>query len=111
MPSDVRYLPELPIGRREPSCLAFSEETGKHRNASQSRGAYVEAPRETLAGGGDTDTNACIVGGLMGALHGEDGIPQPMRGAVLTCDTALGRPRPKFFSTRDAASLADQLTQ
>src|SRR5271166_2686115 len=64
MPSDVRYLPELPIGRREPSCLAFSEETGKHRNASQSRGAYVEAPRETLAGGGDTDTNACIVGGL-----------------------------------------------
>ena len=72
---------------------------------------YVEALRETLAGGGDTDTNACIVGGLMGALHGEDGIPQPMRAAVLTCDTALERPRPKFFSTRDATSLADQLTQ
>ena len=72
---------------------------------------FVEALRETLTGGGDTDTNACIVGGLMGAFHGEDGIPQPMRAAVLTCDTALGRPRPKFFSTRDAASLADQLTQ
>jgi ADP-ribosyl-[dinitrogen reductase] hydrolase len=71
---------------------------------------YVEALRETLTGG-DTDTNACIVGGLLGALHGEDGIPQPMRAAVLTCDTALGRPRPEFFSTRDATSLADQLTQ
>ena len=38
---------------------------------------YVEALRETLAGGGDTDTNACIVGGLIGALHGEAGVPEP----------------------------------
>ena len=34
--------------------------------------AYAEALRERLAGGGDTDTNGCIVGGLLGALHGED---------------------------------------
>jgi ADP-ribosylglycohydrolase len=72
---------------------------------------FVEALRETLAGGGDTDTNGCIVGGLMGALHGEDGIPEPMRAAVLKCDTSLGRPRPEFFSTRDGASLADRLSQ
>jgi ADP-ribosyl-[dinitrogen reductase] hydrolase len=72
---------------------------------------YVGALRETLAGGGDTDTNGCIVGGMMGALHGEDGIPQRMRDAVLKCDTTLGRPRPEFFSTRDAASLADRLAQ
>jgi len=26
------------------------------------------------AGGGDTDANACIVGGLVGAFHGEEGI-------------------------------------
>jgi ADP-ribosylglycohydrolase len=32
---------------------------------------FVEALHETLAGGGDTDTNGCIVGGLLGALHGE----------------------------------------
>jgi ADP-ribosylglycohydrolase len=72
---------------------------------------YVEALRETLAGGGDTDTNGCIIGGLMGALHGEDAVPEPMRVAVLKCDTTLGRARPEFFSTRDAASLADRLTQ
>jgi len=28
--------------------------------------------------GGDTDTNAAIVGALIGALHGEDGLPQPL---------------------------------
>jgi ADP-ribosyl-[dinitrogen reductase] hydrolase len=72
---------------------------------------YVEALRETLAGGGDTDTNGCIVGGLLGALHGEDAIPEAMRAAVLKCDTARGRPRPDFYSTRDAASLADRLEQ
>jgi ADP-ribosylglycohydrolase len=72
---------------------------------------FVEGLRETLAGGGDTDTNGCVVGGLMGALQGEDGIPERMRAAVLKCDTTLGRPRPEFFSTRDAAALADRLVQ
>jgi ADP-ribosylglycohydrolase len=72
---------------------------------------FVEALRETLTGGGDTDTNSCVVGGLMGALYGEDEIPERMRAAVLKCDTTLGRPRPEFFSTRDAASLADRLAQ
>ncbi len=71
---------------------------------------YVEALRETLAGGGDTDTNACIVGGLLGALHGEAAIPKAMRDAVLNCDTARGRPRPDAYSTRDAVSLADRLS-
>jgi ADP-ribosylglycohydrolase len=72
---------------------------------------FVEALRETVAGGGDTDTNGCIVGGLLGALHGEDRVPESMRAAVLKCDTTLGRRRPEFFSTRDAASLADLLAQ
>jgi ADP-ribosylglycohydrolase len=72
---------------------------------------FVDALRETLAGGGDTDTNGCIVGGLIGALQGEDGIPERMRAAVLKCDTTLGRPRPEFYSTRDAALLADRLVQ
>jgi ADP-ribosylglycohydrolase len=71
---------------------------------------FLEALRETLAGGGDTDTNGCVVGGLMGALYGEDGVSERMRAAVLKCDTALGRPRPEFYSTRDAATLADQLS-
>jgi ADP-ribosylglycohydrolase len=72
---------------------------------------FEEALLETLAGGGDTDTNGCVVGGLIGALHGEDGIPERMRAAVLKSDSTLGRPRPEFYSTQDAASLANRLAQ
>ena len=61
---------------------------------------YVDALRETLLGGGDTDTNACIVGGLVGALHGEADIPRSMSDAVMTCNTAQGRPRPDSLQTR-----------
>jgi len=46
------------------------------------RTPHVQALRETLAGGGDTDTNACIVGGLVGALWGEEGLSFVMRRAV-----------------------------
>src|SRR5207302_9577861 len=57
--------------------------------------SYVAAQRETLAGGGDTDTNACIVGGLVGARWGLRAIPEPMRAEVLGCDTSRGKnPRP-----------------
>jgi ADP-ribosylglycohydrolase len=76
----------------------------------RSQTPFIDALRETLAGGGDTDTNGCIVGGLMGALHGENGVPERMRAAVLKCDTTTGRPRPEVFSTRDATSLADSLS-
>lgn len=55
---------------------------------------FVDAIRETLLGGGDTDTNACIVGGLIGAADGARGVPEPMRHAVLGCDTSRGRSRP-----------------
>lgn len=33
---------------------------------------------ETIAAGGDTDTNAAIVGALVGALHGPDALPQEL---------------------------------
>ena len=36
---------------------------------------YPDAIYETLLGNGDTDTNACIVGGLLGAAQGVDAIP------------------------------------
>lgn len=55
---------------------------------------------ETLTGGGDTDTNGCIVGGLVGALHGTDAIPQRMRDAVAACDVTRGRPRSEWLQTR-----------
>ena len=61
---------------------------------------YLNAIFETLLGGGDTDTNACIVGGLVGACHGEEGIPSPLKEAILNCDTRKGRRRPEFLQTR-----------
>ena len=70
---------------------------------------FVLALRQVLAGGGDTDTNACIVGGLVGAHVGLAGIPESMSRAVLTCDTAKGRPRPPWLRTKDAVSLATEL--
>lgn len=64
------------------------------------RTPYPEAVFETLSGGGDTDTNACIVGGLIGALTGVDGIPETMQEALLRCDTGAGCDRPEFLQTR-----------
>jgi len=71
--------------------------------------AYGEALRATLAGGGDTDTNACIVGGLAGALHGARAIPGSMTRTLLHCDVTKGRARPAWLQTRDALALADAL--
>ena len=41
-----------------------------------------------------------LVGGLVGAYHGEDGIPGPMKDAILHCDTIKGRQRAEFLQTR-----------
>ena len=71
---------------------------------------YEEALRETLAGGGDTDTNACIVGGLLGARWGAAAIPRPMTEKVLSCDTAAGaNPRPAELHPRAAPELVRSL--
>lgn len=74
------------------------------------RTTFVDALRQVLSGGGDTDTNACIVGGLLGARVGLDGIPESMSRAVLSCDTAKGRPRPPWLRPKDALALATALT-
>jgi ADP-ribosylglycohydrolase len=68
--------------------------------------SYADALAETLAGGGDTDTNACIVGGLLGARWGASAIPELMRSAVLGCDTGLGQnPRPEELHPRAVPAL------
>jgi ADP-ribosyl-[dinitrogen reductase] hydrolase len=51
--------------------------------------AYDPALRAVLLGGGDTDTNAAIVGGMLGALHGIRGIPALWLDAVLACDARV----------------------
>ena len=72
--------------------------------------SYDAALRETLLGGGDTDTNACIVGGLLGARFGASAIPARMREAVLACDTRAGKnPRPDDLHPRAAPSLVAML--
>ena len=71
---------------------------------------YKTAITETLLGGGDTDTNACIVGGLIGAAVGIDAIPQEMRDRVLNCDTTKGEhPRPDFLHPKQLDKLIPQL--
>jgi ADP-ribosylglycohydrolase len=71
---------------------------------------YVEAIKDTLAGGGDTDTNACIVGGLIGAACGAEAIPEAMKKAVLHCDTRKGiHPRPGFLHASQVPELVEGL--
>ena len=69
------------------------------------RSTYTDALYETLLLGGDTDTNACIVGGLIGALNGLDGLPSNMLSGLLNCDTSLGQPRPDMYSTKNLPQL------
>lgn len=70
---------------------------------------FEQALHDVLSCGGDTDTNACIVGGLVGARVGLDGIPRPMAQAVLECVTDRGRPRPHWLSSRAAKDIARAL--
>jgi ADP-ribosylglycohydrolase len=72
--------------------------------------SYQDAISETLAGGGDTDTNACIVGGLIGAACGASHIRENMKLAVFNCDTHQGRnPRPAFLHPNQLPELTKQL--
>jgi len=71
---------------------------------------FMNAMREVLSGGGDTDTNACIVGGLIGAADGCNAIPAGMAKVVIECDTSKGRHnRPSFLSGNHIPDLAVRL--
>jgi ADP-ribosylglycohydrolase len=48
---------------------------------------FEDALVSVIRAGGDTDTNACIVGGLLGAYHGIDKIPQKWLTSVMSCKT------------------------
>lgn len=72
---------------------------------------YVPAMEETLLGGGDTDTNACIVGGLLGAAYGVDAVPLDMRKIVLNCDTSQGQARPDFLHPNQVPDLVERMLQ
>ena len=71
---------------------------------------FEAAIEETITGGGDTDTNAAIVGGLLGAVVGYEGLPQRLVKPVLECDTRLGAQRRKLqYHPSQAKALVERL--
>ncbi len=72
--------------------------------------SFEQALASTLILGGDTDTNACIVGGLVGASLGYGFLPEKMVATVVNCDNARGQPRPLNYSAIDVASDIETLT-
>ena len=48
--------------------------------------SYFDAIKEVISLAGDSDTNACIVGGIVGALLGFKAIDEHMVKVVLSCD-------------------------
>lgn len=72
--------------------------------------SYEQAIRQVLLCGGDTDTNACIVGGMIGAACGVRAIPGLMVQAVLQCKTSQGgQRRPKFLSTKQISFMVKKM--
>eukprot|EP00835_Amoeboradix_gromovi_P005726 NODE_572_length_6559_cov_0.536842.p1 type:complete len:340 gc:universal NODE_572_length_6559_cov_0.536842:2794-1775(-) len=81
---------------------------------------FYESIKRVLMLGGDTDTNAAIVGGIMGALHGRDGIPKEMVKKVLNFDCTVvkishstdnmqGRKRPEKYNASNYNAFMDSL--
>ena len=77
------------------------------------RSTYEEALQDVLRRGGDTDTNACIVGGLLGALHGYGLIPDHLKKRVLTFDctkpVGLNHRRPHTYSVGRCFPLVEHM--
>ncbi len=61
---------------------------------------------DTVMRGGDTDTNGCIAGALLGAVHGAVAVPAQWREQVLGCKTR----RPSDYGCGDLEELAGRLT-
>lgn len=68
--------------------------------------SYEQGMREIIQQGGDTDTNAAIVGGMLGALYGLNQIPIDLLTKAVQFDCTkpqkdgLGRKRPAFLSLK-----------
>lgn len=70
---------------------------------------YLAAIEAVLAGGGDTDTNAAITGGLIAAVQPP---PDQLTAAMRESDTAAGaHPRPARYHPADAPALAAALVE
>jgi len=80
-----------------------------------SQSDFEEALIDTVAQGGDTDTNAAICGALLGAALGRQAIPPRWVLPVLACrstvDAGAPRPRPAAYWPDDILELAEALLQ
>jgi ADP-ribosyl-[dinitrogen reductase] hydrolase len=69
------------------------------------------ALEELLLCGGDTDTNACIVGGLLGAHCGLHGLPVTMLRMLARCNTKKGlQKRPEMYSYKSVMRSLSHIT-
>lgn len=71
---------------------------------------------DTIAQGGDTDTNAAIAGALIGAVFGESTVPGRWRQSLLACrpvegDPRVVHPRPEIYWPVDAVEVAGRLLE
>jgi ADP-ribosyl-[dinitrogen reductase] hydrolase len=72
--------------------------------------SYEEVIRRVLLLGGDTNTNAKIIGSLIGAIKGYDGIPDYMKECVLNFDCKeSGRIRPEKYLIKNIFQKIDLL--
>lgn len=75
--------------------------------------SYESAIFKTLMKGGDTDTNAAIVGAMMGALHGSNKIPLSMKDPVLKFDVTNknngGYERPSVYNATNVYPICHYL--
>jgi ADP-ribosyl-[dinitrogen reductase] hydrolase len=78
--------------------------------------SYRAAISDTLIRGGDTDTNACIVGGLVGAYRGLNNLlvseaSRKMIYPVMMCDPSLGQIRPDVYHASSVPLLLRRLVE
>jgi hypothetical protein len=75
-------------------------------------GSLEEGVVQTVMQGGDTDTNAAIVGALLGAVYGREAVPAQWIRSVLSCrplpESGTSHPRPAEFWPVDAMRLAER---
>ena len=70
--------------------------------------------KNVLQRGGDTDTNCCIVGGMIGAMIGFENLPVDYREKMLLCDStkSSGRfKRPECFNPSRCIEIVDKILQ
>lgn len=76
---------------------------------------YTEALCDVLRAGGDTDTNACICGYMLGSVLGRRGLPSDLCDKVLAYDCSAprsglcGHVRPPTYRARNVLPLLERL--